>query len=112
MPWLNKPNNMARMRVWIQKEKDSVLYCSFLYRIKNLLGSLQKKYDANYNPAIVFAEATTLKSEPKNSSEDVVTVHEGTKVLVLETLGNWKQVELSDKTKAWIAKDAIKEVKK
>ncbi|WP_322551055.1 tetratricopeptide repeat protein [Flavobacterium psychraquaticum] len=73
---------------------------------------LQKKYDANYNPAIVFAEATTLKSEPKNSSEDVVTLHEGTKVLVLETLGNWKQVELSDKTKAWIAKDAIKEVKK
>lgn len=72
---------------------------------------LQKKCDANYNPAIVFAEATTLKSEPKNSSEDVVTLHEGTKVLVLETLGNWKQVELSDKTKAWIAKDAIKEVK-
>ena len=73
---------------------------------------LQNKYDSNYNPAIVFAEATTLKSEPKNSSEDVVTLHEGTKVQVLETLGNWKQVELSDKTKAWIAKDAIKEVKK
>lgn len=72
---------------------------------------LQKKYDSNYNPAIVFAEITTLKSEPKNSSEDVVTLHEGTKVLVLETLGNWKQVELSDKTKAWIDKEAIREVK-
>lgn len=72
---------------------------------------LQKKYDANYNPAIVFAEATTLKSEPKNSSEDVVTLHEGTKVLVLETLGNWKKVALSDKTKAWIDKDAIREVR-
>jgi tetratricopeptide (TPR) repeat protein len=73
---------------------------------------LQKKYDSNYNPAIIFAEVTTLKAEPKNSSEDVVTLHEGTKVLVLEELGNWKQVELSDKTKAWIDKEAIKEVKK
>ncbi|EAZ96734.1 aerotolerance-related exported protein [Flavobacteria bacterium BAL38] len=73
---------------------------------------LQKKYDSNYNPAIIFAEVTTLKAEPKNSSEDVVTLHEGTKVFVLETLGNWKQVELTDKTKAWIDKDAIKEVKK
>ena len=72
---------------------------------------LQKKFDANYNPAIVFAEATTLKAEPKNSSEDVVTLHEGTKVFVLEELGNWKQVELTDKTKAWIDKEAIKEVK-
>ena len=73
---------------------------------------LQKNFDANYNPAIVFAEATTLKAEPKNSSEDVVTLHEGTKVFVLEELGNWKQVELTDKTKAWIDKEAIKEVKK
>ena len=73
---------------------------------------LQKKFDANYNPAIVFAESTTLKAEPKNSSEDVVTLHEGTKVFVLEELGNWKQVELTDKTKAWIDKEAIKEVKK
>lgn len=73
---------------------------------------LQKKFDANYNPAIVFAEATTLKAEPKNSSEDVATLHEGTKVLVIQTLGNWTQVELTDKTKAWIDKEAIKEVKK
>ena len=53
-----------------------------------------------------------IKAEPKNSSEDVVTLHEGTKVFVLEELGNWKQVELTDKTKAWIDKEAIKEVKK
>jgi cytochrome c oxidase subunit IV len=72
---------------------------------------LQKKWESNYNPAIVFAESTTLKSAPKTSSEDVVTVHEGTKVFVLETLGNWSQIELTDKTKAWIAKEAIKEVK-
>jgi tetratricopeptide (TPR) repeat protein len=73
---------------------------------------LQKKTVSNYKPAIVFAESIVLKAAPKNSSEDVVTLHEGTKVFVLETLGNWSQVELTDKTKAWIQKEAIKEVKK
>jgi hypothetical protein len=73
---------------------------------------LKKKTVSNYKPAIVFAESIVLKAAPKNSSEDVVTLHEGTKVFVLETLGNWSQVELTDKTKAWIQKDAIKEVKK
>jgi uncharacterized protein YgiM (DUF1202 family) len=73
---------------------------------------LQKKTVSNYKPAIVFAESIALKAAPKNSSEDVVTLHEGTKVFVLETLGNWSQVELTDKTKAWIQKEAIKEVKK
>ena len=72
---------------------------------------LQKKWVSNYNPAIVFAESTTLKAAPKTSSEDVVTLHEGTKVFVLETLGNWSQVELTDKTIAWIDKEAIREVK-
>lgn len=72
---------------------------------------LQKKWVSNYNPAIVFAESTTLKAAPKTSSEDVLTLHEGTKVFVLETLGNWSQVELTDKTTAWIDKEAIREVK-
>jgi len=72
---------------------------------------LQKKWSSNYNPAVVFAASTTLKSEPKTTSEDVVTLHEGTKVYVLATLGNWSQVELTDKTKAWIDKEAIREVK-
>jgi tetratricopeptide (TPR) repeat protein len=73
---------------------------------------LQKKWSLNYNPAVVFAASTTLKAEPKTSSEDVATVHEGTKVYVLETLGNWSKIELTDKTKAWIDKEAIREVKK
>jgi hypothetical protein len=33
-------------------------------------------------------------------------------VYVLETLGNWSMIELTDKTKAWIDKEAIREVKK
>lgn len=64
-----------------------------------------------YRPAIVFAEITLVKLEPKNSAKDVFTLHEGTKVHVLEDKDNWKKIQLADERTGWISKDAIKELK-
>ncbi|MFT6637781.1 MAG: tetratricopeptide (TPR) repeat protein [Flavobacterium sp.] len=72
---------------------------------------LQKQNDVKTKPAIVFSSAVNVKAEPKNTSEDVLVLHEGTKVFVLETLDNWKKIQLTDKTQGWIEKDAIKELK-
>ncbi len=72
---------------------------------------LQKQNDVKTKPAIVFSSAVNVKAEPKSSSEDVLVLHEGTKVFVLETLDNWKKIQLTDKTQGWIEKDAIKELK-
>ena len=72
---------------------------------------LQKRFDNTIKPAIVFAESTFVKSEPKNNSENAFELHEGTKVYVKETLDNWKRIQLTDKTEGWIKKDAIKELK-
>ena len=65
----------------------------------------------NDKPAIVFAEITMLKSEPKISGKTLFTLHEGTKVAILESRTNWKKVELSDETIGWIESDAIRELK-
>ncbi|WP_221259344.1 tetratricopeptide repeat protein [Flavobacterium okayamense] len=72
---------------------------------------LQKRFDTNIRPAIVFAESTFVKAEPKNSAENAFELHEGTKVFVKEELDNWKRIQLTDKTEGWIKKDAIKELK-
>lgn len=65
----------------------------------------------NERPAIIFAEMVLVKSEPQNASNTVFTLHEGTKVFVLETLDSWKKIQLTDGTEGWIEKTAIKEVK-
>ncbi|WP_320814291.1 tetratricopeptide repeat protein [Flavobacterium sp.] len=72
---------------------------------------LQKQNASKTKPAIVFSSAVNVKAEPKNSSDDVLVLHEGTKVFVLESLDNWKKIQLTDKTQGWIEKDAIKELK-
>lgn len=71
----------------------------------------EKNHYENEKPAIVFAEITTVKSEPKNSSPDAFVLHEGAKVYVLESIANWKKIELTDETIGWIQADAIKELK-
>jgi tetratricopeptide (TPR) repeat protein len=74
-------------------------------------GFYEKSRNENERPAIVFAENTPLKSEPKMSGQDANTLHEGTKVYILESIANWKKVELTDETTGWIEAGAIKEIK-
>ncbi|GGB83683.1 BatE protein [Flavobacterium suaedae] len=62
-------------------------------------------------PAIVFSEVVSVKSEPNDNAPDAFILHEGTKVFVQETLGNYKKIELEDDSEGWIERDAIKELK-
>lgn len=74
-------------------------------------GYYEKSRNENERPAIVFAENTSLKSEPKKTSTDATVLHEGTKVFILESIANWKKVELTDETTGWVEENAIKEIK-
>ena len=74
-------------------------------------GFYEKSRIANERPAIVFAEIAPVKSEPKIASPDAFVLHEGTKVYILESIANWKKVELTDETTGWIEDSAIKEIK-
>jgi tetratricopeptide (TPR) repeat protein len=80
--------------------------------LMSVSAAISEKNDfENEKPAIVFAEMTLVKSEPQKASNTVITLHEGTKVFVLEALDNWKKIQLTDGTEGWIEKTAIKEVK-
>jgi tetratricopeptide (TPR) repeat protein len=74
-------------------------------------GFYEKGHMDNERPAIVFAETASVKSEPKISATDAFVLHEGTKVYILESIANWKKVELTDETTGWIEESAIKEIK-
>lgn len=60
------------------------------------------------NPAIVFASKSEVKSEPNLSSTLAFTLHEGTKILVLEEVNDWNRIKLIDGKTGWIPKTDIK----
>lgn len=74
-------------------------------------GVFERNRLENEKPAIVFAENAPVKSEPKTASPDSFILHEGAKVYILESIANWKKIELTDETTGWIESSAIKELK-
>jgi tetratricopeptide (TPR) repeat protein len=78
-----------------------------------LIGALlitfnQYSLSKNNKEAIVFAEKTEVRNAPTFNSEEVFTLHEGTKVLVLDAVDNWKKIKLADGKIGWIIADEIK----
>ncbi|MFS4454535.1 tetratricopeptide repeat protein [Maribacter sp. 2304DJ31-5] len=62
-------------------------------------------------PAIVFADEIGIKSEPNPSSQEVFSLHAGTKVNVLDKLNEWKKIRISDGKTGWILSGDIKLLK-
>jgi SH3-like domain-containing protein len=88
------------------------MFALILFLLISVSTAISEKNDyENEKPAIVFGEISEVKSEPQKASPTVFSLHEGTKVLVQETLNNWKKIQLTDGTEGWIDKTAIQEVK-
>jgi len=68
----------------------------------------QYKISKKNKPAIVFAEETKIRNAPTLNSEIVFTLHEGTKVIVLDAVDNWKKVKIKDGKLGWIIAEDIK----
>ncbi|HUH46507.1 MAG TPA: tetratricopeptide repeat protein [Arenibacter sp.] len=76
-----------------------------------LLAYLEYGDFTSERPAVVFAEQTSIKSEPNNRSQPVFDLHAGTKVDVLDQLNDWKKIQLSDGKSGWVLSEDIKELK-
>jgi len=59
-------------------------------------------------PAIIFVPEVEIKSEPNLGSATAFTLHEGTKVMVLETISAWKRIQLADGQVGWIPDTDLK----
>lgn len=68
----------------------------------------QYSFTKNNKVAIVFAEKTEVRNAPTLNSEEVFILHEGTKVIVLDAIDNWKKIKLADGKLGWIIADEIK----
>ncbi len=62
------------------------------------------------NPAIIFAQQTSVKDAPTLSAENIFDLHEGTKVQILESKNNWKKIKIADGQTGWIIANELKKL--
>ena len=70
------------------------------------------KYVSTYKEieAIVFSPTVTIKSSPDEQGTDLFVLHEGTKVFVLDEMGDWNKIKLASGSIGWIPLSSIEQI--
>ncbi len=55
-----------------------------------------------HNEAIVFTPSLIVKSQPTDNSVDIFVIHEGTKVYILDKVGEWKKIKIRNGSIGWV----------
>jgi hypothetical protein len=75
---------------------------SFSIRNRNLI--------YNNSKAIIFSPLVNGKSSPDNSGTDLFVLHEGTRVTIEDTVGEWFEIRLSDGNKGWVPANSLEKI--
>lgn len=90
---------------WIRMKKVGFylgIICLLIVIFANIFARNQKNEIVNRTHAIVFSPTVTVKSSPDISGTDLFILHEGTKVFLKSSLGDWKEIELEDGNVGWM----------
>ena len=82
--------------------------CLFLAVVSIVFAFLQYSDFQADQPAIVFDNEVKVTSEPNERSQAVFTLHEGTKLNVLETLDDYTKVRIADGQTGWLTSESVK----
>ncbi|NQX99136.1 MAG: tetratricopeptide repeat protein [Flavobacteriales bacterium] len=75
-----------------------------------LMASQHNNIVSQSSEAIIFAPTITIQSEPNENAEKLFTLHEGTKVTLLEENNDWSKIKLPNGNVGWIKSDDIKTI--
>jgi len=68
----------------------------------------QQEYQKNSQFAVIFSEEAVVRNEPTLRGNEILTLHEGTKLKILETFQNWIKFELANDIQGWMDKSDVK----
>jgi len=60
--------------------------------------------------AIVVEPSVAIKSSPDADGNNVFMLHEGTRVMVVDSIENWINIKLTDGNKGWVERNAIEPI--
>lgn len=71
------------------------------------LGASARKRLLSEDEAIILSTAAVVKASPERTGKDLFILHEGTKVEVLDTFGEWSEIRIADGNEGWIRYSSI-----
>jgi len=62
----------------------------------------KKQIDTEHNISLILSPSVTVKSSPDESGTDIFQLHEGTRVIIIDELGDWREIKISDGNQGWV----------
>lgn len=82
----------------------------FLSILSGVFSYQQKQILTIRNNAIIFSPSVTVKSSPDKSGTELFILHEGSKVSVRDSVGNWWEIVMGDGNVGWIPNNTLKKI--
>ncbi len=73
-----------------------IIVFSLIFALKQI------NIENTHNHAVIFAKSVYVKSSPDETSTDLFILHDGTKVEILDKLGNWDKIKIADGHIGWL----------
>jgi len=72
----------------------------------------QTSYHNNFTKkeAIIFSETITVNSAPTRISANLFTLHAGSKIEIIDIIGDWINIKIANGNSGWITQNSIKEL--
>lgn len=94
--------------LWVRKTAFYTFIVLFLLMIVfNIFSFSQKREQIRGDNAIVMVGAASVNASPDVNSNELFELHEGTKVRVKSSDGNWYEIEIDNGSVGWTNKDNI-----
>lgn len=68
----------------------------------------QYSYQNSDKYAIVYSPSVSVKSSPEFNAKELLNIHEGLKVEILESSNDWLEIRLPDGREGWLKKETVK----
>lgn len=98
--------------VWARRTGFFTGIVTLLFAVASLSFSLWQRNDYfKADEAIVMKPVVSVKSAPSaESTKDLFILHEGTKVRVMDQVGSWSNIELSDGRQGWLSVENLAKI--
>ncbi|KPK85156.1 MAG: hypothetical protein AMS27_08135 [Bacteroides sp. SM23_62_1] len=93
--------NLRKLSFWLALGFLVISITTFLFSYE------QKRNVYNNNWAIIFSPSVTIKGSPDSGGTDLFQLHEGTKVEIIDQLGEWREIKLSDGNIGWLRNEDL-----
>lgn len=100
----SRTSSIRRLSFWTGILMLAVSIFSFNFAAR------QKKRMTSHNFAIISQPSATVKSSPSESGTDLFLIHEGLKVEIRDSLGNWMEIRLADGNQGWLPVNSMEKI--